>query len=428
MEDLREWYDKIRQRGRHWYRNYTYGGQRYRTRIKDAVTRDQAASIVRDEWEGFVTKARQASLLRDGVIQPAQVKRRVEMTLKEACDKFVAERPKLTSMKGIKGYHKVLQAELGENTLLSSIDTPLVETMVRVLEKETVKYRDGEKVLTESTINHYLRHLRTLMRRAQRKWGVACDYQQQVLWTGDSDGDGVMLSEPDFERTTLDEDDYRRVVAALAADARPVFEFASEIGVRAANAWGLTWPQVEWDDKTMLSGIIKFAVKSKKRNRRTNKSGSIKPYPITPRIAELLREAWAITTNPKGVVFTYEARKGYGTNKYPKGDAHRRDKGDRVPFTEDCLKDRWYEACKKVGIKIRWHDATRASFATRLKKAGYDLVDIQVAMGHADISTTRRYVDVKSDRAHAIILEDAKRRALSQDWHKKSRATLKVVE
>ena len=92
-DDPREWYDKIYKRpdSPQWYRSYTFGTKRYRSCL-DTTNKDEAARTVRDEWEGFKLKARQAALLRDGVIQPEQVKRRPEMTLKQACDTYMAER------------------------------------------------------------------------------------------------------------------------------------------------------------------------------------------------------------------------------------------------------------------------------------------------------------------------------------------------
>ena len=135
-------------------------------------------------------------------------------------------------------------------------------------------------------------------------------------------------------------------------------------------------------------------------------------------MAELLRAAAEDQPRQDGLVFTYEVRKGWGA---------RRREGERRPWTGDRLQRRWDEARQKISSKMRWHDATRASFATRLHEAGVDLVDIQQAMGHADIATTVRYINVKAKRTHAIIL-DAARRRQAQISHKKPGATLKVVK
>ncbi|HEY2748182.1 MAG TPA: tyrosine-type recombinase/integrase, partial [Polyangia bacterium] len=49
----------------------------------------------------------------------------------------------------------------------------------------------------------------------------------------------------------------------------------------------------------------------------------------------------------------------------------------------------------KAGIEdLRFHD-TRHEFATRLRRRGVGLDVIQQLLGHADISTTRRYAHVE---------------------------------
>lgn len=435
MSNLEEiesvWYERIAQYSNGlWHCAFTFKGTRFRDSLKTR-DRDEAAVQVRDKWTILEHKTRQSEFLRAGVIQPDQVKRREQMTLAAACERFMTEHGhNLPSNKSLIGYQRVLLAELGAETLLSDIDTPLVAKMVRVLEKENVKYKDGARPLAEGTINHHTRHLRALLRRARRSWGIDCDYEA-IIWS--SDEGGVLLTEPDFQRETItNEEQVEKIISAMRPDTRPVFEFALELGVRAANAFTLRKSQVTWNEAIdMETGSIAFAVKSKKRNRRTGQSGKNKPYPITPRVAELLRAAWG---DHAEFVFTYLCDRNRNWADKDTGERVNQRKGQRYPFTKSLLRDRWDEARAKSGMTLRWHDATRASFATRLHEDGVDIVDIKEAMGHADLSTTMRYINVSEERTRSIIEDSSRRRverkkmAASRLGHDKTAGHLKVVK
>jgi integrase/recombinase XerD len=62
-------------------------------------------------------------------------------------------------------------------------------------------------------------------------------------------------------------------------------------------------------------------------------------------------------------------------------------------FSESGLRSWFNRLSKKAGIHITPH-ALRRTFATMALKAGMDLIRLQQLMGHADLDTTRQYIQV----------------------------------
>jgi len=68
------------------------------------------------------------------------------------------------------------------------------------------------------------------------------------------------------------------------------------------------------------------------------------------------------------------------------------------------VRNSWARACRKAGVYgRRLYDATRHTFGSRLVEKGASIGTVRELMGHADISTTMRYIHSN---------EEAKRRAV----------------
>lgn len=76
----------------------------------------------------------------------------------------------------------------------------------------------------------------------------------------------------------------------------------------------------------------------------------------------------------------------------------------------DDVKKAFLSACADAGIEgLVWHDL-RATYGTRLGEAGFNAYDIAKLMGHANISTSQRYVrNLPVGAGEAVMLKNQRR-------------------
>jgi len=99
---------------------------------------------------------------------------------------------------------------------------------------------------------------------------------------------------------------------------------------------------------------------------------------LSPRLLEELRDYWRwVQPKPKTYLFPSKAR-------HSDGGKHMQAKS---------VFDAVRQTAQRAGIKKHVHSHTlRHSFATHLLESGADLRTIQLLMGHADVTTTTRYL------------------------------------
>ena len=78
------------------------------------------------------------------------------------------------------------------------------------------------------------------------------------------------------------------------------------------------------------------------------------------------------------------------------------------PFAD--VKKAFIRACEDAGIEgLVWHDL-RATYGTRLGEAGFNAYDIAKLMGHANISTSQRYIrNLPVGAGEAVMLKNQRR-------------------
>lgn len=167
----------------------------------------------------------------------------------------------------------------------------------------------------------------------------------------------------DEELRLLDACDGRR------AHLKPIIICALDTGMRRGEIFTLRWRDVDLPHRTI--NIQAF-------NTKTMRERTIK---ITPRLGRELERLWAQS---------------------------RQDPSARVFGVEDTIKRSWATALRIAEIEgIRFHDL-RHTCATRLVKGRLELAEVSRVLGHTNIATTYRYVNLDEtalDRAASILEE-----------------------
>ena len=101
---------------------------------------------------------------------------------------------------------------------------------------------------------------------------------------------------------------------------------------------------------------------------------------LSPRLLAELRDYWR-SPNPKPITYLFPSK-----SPHPHAD---------VPMTSKSVWGAVHAAAQRAGLEKRVHPHTlRHCFATHLLESGADLRTIQLLLGHADLKTTSRYLQL----------------------------------
>lgn len=97
------------------------------------------------------------------------------------------------------------------------------------------------------------------------------------------------------------------------------------------------------------------------------------------------------------IPFSFEMRKVLYryTTKFPGRLVFATKQGGELDY--NTVKDDYYELCVKLGLKDRGFHRLRHTFAIQHVRGGGTLFGLQKILGHADLSVTRRYVELQTD-------------------------------
>ena len=127
------------------------------------------------------------------------------------------------------------------------------------------------------------------------------------------------------------------------------------------------------------------------------------------RKSEQLPQGWAVYLLRNLIIFDNEVREFYCRSAkandlmvmfdFPRPESH-----------FDDIKKAFISACEDAGIEgLVWHDL-RATYGTRLGEAGFNAYDIAKLMGHANISTSERYIrNLPVGAGEAVMLKNQRR-------------------
>jgi excisionase family DNA binding protein len=185
------------------------------------------------------------------------------------------------------------------------------------------------------------------------------------------------LRQPEPRERILTEDEEERLLEACTGHLKPIVLTALKTGMRKAEITDLRWDQVDLVNREIE--VVR------------TKSGKKRIIPVSEDLYRMLRSLRDREEN-SDFVFQYV---------YQKTGKKRHLKYFRRSFEN---------ACRRAGIKgFTFHDL-RHTFASRLVRAGVDLITVKDLLGHYSVKTTERYTHSNREqkRRAVEILDEGK--------------------
>jgi integrase len=165
----------------------------------------------------------------------------------------------------------------------------------------------------------------------------------------------------------LHDGEEKRLMLVAKEHLQACISAALETGMRRGEVLGLQWKDIRFDG----NGVAEWTVLRPE----TTKTDRSRTIPVSGGMAVLLDRL----------------------RKDPNGNDHPLDAyvfGNAVGEHQDSIKTSWTTTCRRAGIAdLHFHDLRREA-ASRWFEAGVPLHHIRDLLGHADISTTSRYLSV----------------------------------
>jgi integrase len=407
----------------HIFRKKRKSGDRWMAKWRDAEGQHQI--VLGKAWtkrgkpaEGYLTK-QGAQRELDAILADARrnrltsrPRRSSTVTFAEAAREWLryVEHDRKRRPSTINDYRSIVERRLlpdfGERALESITTQRIDNWRVELVAAEGIE--DG-KALSARTINKYLGVMHSILKRAQRVYGLRANAaakaeRQPATRSGDFD----VLSAAEVEAlarisregrhrkppkhpTGLE---WRAKLRQQDQQDAAIFLTAAYAGLRLGELRSLRWRDLDFG-KRLIHVRHSYVMRSED----SPKSGRVRSVPMIDQVAAALeqlsrRNSW---TGEKDLVFVS-----------PTGEH----------IEDSALRRRFYAALEAAGLKhIRFHDL-RHTFGT-LAVQVFPLTDVKAYMGHADIATTMIYVH------HVPQLDAAEK--LSAALRKASTAALAAV-
>jgi len=280
----------------------------------------------------------------------------------------------------IKRMGRIIIEGLGAGTRLMDVTFGQLSAFVATRRMRPTKNKREMVYRANGSINREVGHFRTVMLQAKR-WGVPVP---------DIDWRRLLLDEPDNVQTILSADAEPALFAELRPDYHPLVRTAIITGRRLDELLSLRWKQIDWQART-----ITLRTKSRKPG------GKLLIAPLTDELAAIMARERG---NNFEFVFTYQCNR----SRHDRHSGKVQLKGERYPFSHDGWRKEWDRARRAIGLpQLRFHDL-RHTAATRALAASGNIKTVQRMLGHADISTTLRYLASDTEDVRAAMEAVAK--------------------
>lgn len=236
------------------------------------------------------------------------------------------------------------------------------------------------KLMTESTVHHYHRVLRSIL-----TYGEKHDRVDTVVTKRASAPEPLpyeVTLPTDAEMTHLFTTAPTSVQLAIRLDA-----FA---GLRRGELVGLRWADLQQGVAHIRNNTVSIPGQLIDKVPKSRRPRKIPLDETTQRLMADLRVRQESYAAECGVVLARDARVLANQLDDPTG---------RTPIKPTWLSDTWTRHCDSNGIHVRLHDC-RHWYVTQLLAAGVPISDVMEYAGHAQIATTQRYTHL-AESAHA---------------------------
>jgi integrase len=259
-----------------------------------------------------------------------------------------------------------LLPEFGEQRL-EDITVPSVEAFQARLAKRVHR---GARI-TPRTRNKILNVLHGVFARAKKVWGLPTNPAADVERHPDRQSGDIEVFSPEevhaLLRTAYDERD------------AAVYATAAFAGLRMGELRALRWRDVDFP-----RSVIRVRASYAAGELSVPKSGKVRSVPMVDEVAQRLAHL-AGDVRDDDLVFAER---------------------DGLWLNDDRLRRRYESALREAGLRrLRFHDLRHTFGSLAITRA--DIVEVQAWMGHADITTTMRYLHYRDRGQAAERLADA---------------------
>ena len=370
----REWY-----RCPHaWFAQVSHLGRVYRVSLsRFAETHGEAIPATRVEAKTLLTRIRAEVQTGEPLIPRSEVPTvETGLTFGDLCDRYLVEYVgKISTAHGTRWSEQYLRPRTAEQAehhlnIIRQIAVPAAHGQTIHLESKPIADLSTVDVRTVQSVrrpkgavgcNRTMARLRHLC-----NWAVG----EGMIDRSPFQRNGVTLVKLDThaetERTRrLEGDEERRLLQHASPHLRALIVTALSTGCRQGELLSLQWKQLRRNDTGGAECLVLPATKTKTHQNR-----------IIPVSSDLRAVLEMRRTDPKGNPCPSEA--------YVFGN----EVGERIKS----VKTAWRNTCRRAGISdLHFHDLRR-EFACRLLESKADLHDVREFLGHANVTTTSRYL------------------------------------
>jgi integrase len=259
-------------------------------------------------------------------------------------------------------------------------------------------FREGRRAQGRSpvTVNHDLKLLRKMF-----NWGIRKGYVERTPFKIGTEPAIRLDRETPRNRRFESEDDEQKLLDAATPHLRAVVTALLETACRPGEILSLQWRDVSLE----RDEILIRAEKAKTRSARI--------IPISSRLRAVLELR---QLDPRGETFGPEA--------FVFGDAV----GRRVKS----VREAWKAACAKAGISGFQLRDLRHEAGSRFEEAGIPITYVSKLLGHTNLTTTSRYLNIHRRELHRMMqrfetVRQERQLAVAQTLHKGDSTQLAVV-